>query len=58
MLRGVIDLNEMMSTWWMWLIPLAFLAVVIYALNPKRKTEFDAEARVPMDSDESTPGKK
>lgn len=50
-------MNEFVSAWWMWLIPLAFLAVVLYALNPKRKREFDAEARVPMDSDESTPDK-
>lgn len=48
---------EFLSAWWMWLIPLAFLAVVIYAFSPRRKKEFDAEARVPMESDRSPPDK-
>lgn len=51
-------MNEFFAAWWMWLIPLAFLVVVVYALSPKRKKEFDAEARVPMESDDSKPGKK
>lgn len=48
-------MNELMSTWWMWLVPVAFLVVVLYAFNPKRKKEFDAEARVPMESDDRPP---
>jgi cbb3-type cytochrome oxidase subunit 3 len=50
-------MSEFLSAWWMWLVPLAFLAVVIYAFSPKRKKEFDAEARVPMESDDQPPGK-
>ena len=44
-------LQNIMSAWWMWAVPLAFVAVLVYALNPKRKKEFDAEARVPLDDD-------
>lgn len=51
-------MNEFLAAWWMWLIPIAFVVVVAYALSPKRKKEFDAEARVPMESDDSEPGKK
>ena len=50
-------MNEFLSAWWMWLIPLAFVAVVAYALSPKRKKVFDAEARVPMESDDTAPDK-
>ncbi len=50
-------MSEFLSAWWMWLIPMAFLAVVIYAFNPRRKKEFDAEARVPMESDDPPSGK-
>ena len=49
---------EVLSVWWMWAVPLAFVAVLIYALNPKRKKEFDAEARVPMESDKPGPDKQ
>lgn len=47
--------SEILSAWWVWLIPLAFVGVIVYAMNPKRKKEFDAEARVPMDSDKPLP---
>ncbi len=50
-------MGEFLSAWWVWLVPLAFLAVVIYAFSPKRKKDFDAEARVPMESDDLPPGK-
>lgn len=42
--------GEIIAAWWVWAVPVAFIAVLVYAFNPRRKTEFDAEARVPMDS--------
>lgn len=48
-------LQNMLSVWWLWAVPIGFAAVLIYALNPKRKKEFDAEARVPL---EDKPPKK
>lgn len=45
------------SAWWFWAIPIAFIAVLVYAFNPKRKKEFQEEARVPLE-DDSLDGKK
>ena len=45
--------NQVIASWWIWIVPIAFVAVLVYAFNPKRKKEFEAEARVPMDSDKS-----
>ena len=42
-------LHGLLSMWWAWVIPLAFLVVLLYALNPKRKKQFEAEARVPLE---------
>jgi len=44
-------LQNILSMWWLWAVPIAFVAVLVYALNPKRKKEFDAEARVPLEDD-------
>ena len=41
----------MLSTWWIWAVPVAFVAVLVYALNPKRKKQFEEEARVPLEDD-------
>lgn len=49
-------MGNMLSMWWVWLVPIAFVAVLVYALNPKRKKEFEAEARVPLE-DDRPPGK-
>lgn len=43
--------GETISAWWMWVVPIAFVAVLFYAFNPKRKKQFDAEARVPLEDD-------
>jgi cbb3-type cytochrome oxidase subunit 3 len=43
--------SEVLSAWWFWAVPVAFVAVLVYAFNPRRKKQFDAEARVPMDTD-------
>lgn len=43
--------SETIAAWWMWAVPIAFVAVLIYAFNPKRKKQFDAEARVPLEDD-------
>ena len=42
-------MQTLLQNWWMWAVPIAFVAVLIYAFNPKRKKEFDAEARVPLE---------
>lgn len=44
-------MQSMLSAWWLWAVPLAFVAVLVYALNPKRKTAFEEEARVPLEDD-------
>ena len=41
--------SQVITAWWVWLVPIAFVAVLVYVFNPKRKKQFDAEARVPMD---------
>ena len=43
--------QSILSAWWLWAVPLAFVAVLVYALNPKRKKEFEEEARVPLEDD-------
>lgn len=44
-------MQDILGAWWIWAVPLAFVAVLVYALNPKRKKEFEEEARVPLDDD-------
>lgn len=44
-------MNGMMSSWWIWAVPVAFVAVLLYAFNPKRKKQFKDEARVPLEDD-------
>lgn len=45
--------GEAIAAWWMWAVPIAFVVVLVYALNPKRKKQFDADARVPLEDDTS-----
>lgn len=44
-------MQSMLANWWLWAVPAAFVAVLVYALNPKRKKEFAEEARVPLEDD-------
>ncbi len=44
-------MDSLLSMWWLWAVPVAFVAVLVYALNPKRKKQFDEEARVPLEDD-------
>ena len=44
-------MQTLLSAWWMWAVPLAFVAVLVYAFNPKRRKEFEDEARVPIEDD-------
>lgn len=44
-------MHDMVASWWVWAVPIAFVAVLVYALNPKRKKEFEQEARVPLEDD-------
>ena len=48
--------GEIIAAWWVWAIPIAFIAFLVYAFSPTRKKQFEEEARVPMDSNE--PDKK
>lgn len=43
--------GQIIAAWWIWAVPIGFLAVLAYVLNPRRKKQFAEEARVPMDSD-------
>jgi len=43
--------GQIIAAWWVWAVPIAFVAVVVYALSPKRKKEFEKEARVPIEDD-------
>lgn len=47
--------SEILSAWWLWAVPVAFVAVLIYALNPRRKKQFEEEARVPLEDDPPKP---
>lgn len=44
-------MHDILAAWWLWAVPLAFVAVLVYVLNPKRKTAFEEEARVPLEDD-------
>jgi cbb3-type cytochrome oxidase subunit 3 len=44
-------IENLLSAWWVWAVPVAFLAVLFYAFNPKRKKQFEEEARVPLEDD-------
>jgi cbb3-type cytochrome oxidase subunit 3 len=43
--------SETIATWWIWVVPIAFVVVLLYAFSPKRKKQFDAEARIPLEDD-------
>ncbi len=42
--------SEVIAAWWVWAVPVAFLAVLIYVFSPRRKKEFEREARVPLEN--------
>ena len=44
-------IQQLLGTWWLWAVPIAFIAVIFYAFNPKRKKQFQQEARVPLEDD-------
>jgi len=48
-------MHDLLSAWWIWAVPVAFVAVLFYALNPKRKKQFEEEARVPLEDDPPKP---
>jgi len=51
--KQIVMLDSIIAHWWVWAVPIAFVIVLVYALSPKRKTEFDHEARVPLEDDRS-----
>lgn len=44
-------LASLAQTWGLVLFVLGFLGVVAYALNPRRKQQFDEAARLPLKED-------
>lgn len=44
-------IRDVLGAWWVWAVPVAFIAVLFYAFNPRRKKEFEEEARVPLEDD-------
>lgn len=44
-------MHDILAAWWMWAVPIAFVAVLVYAFNPRRKKQFEEEARVPLEDD-------
>lgn len=50
--------GQIIAAWWVWAVPIAFIVVLVYAFSPKRKKEFEAEARVPMDTNQPDQTKK
>ncbi len=42
--------SEVIAAWWVWLVPIAFVAVLVYAFNPRRRKQFEEEARVPIEN--------
>jgi cbb3-type cytochrome oxidase subunit 3 len=34
--------------WWLFAIPLAFIAIVVFVFLPSRKRKFDADAQIPF----------
>lgn len=44
-------MHDILAAWWMWAVPVAFVAVLVYAFSPRRKKQFEEEARVPLEDD-------
>lgn len=44
-------MNTILQAWWIWAVPLAFVAVLVYAFSPKRKKQFEEEAKVPLEDE-------
>ncbi len=42
---------EFAQTWGLLYFVLIFLGVLVYALNPKRRKQFDEAARIPLEKD-------
>jgi cbb3-type cytochrome oxidase subunit 3 len=51
-------IGDALSVWWMWVLPVAFVAVLVYVLNPQRKNQFQRDARIPLEDDSLSPNKK
>lgn len=47
--------GQIIASWWVWAVPVAFIAVLVYAFSPRRKNQFEAEARVPLEDDSREP---
>jgi cbb3-type cytochrome oxidase subunit 3 len=40
---------EFLRAWWVVVVPVGFILVLAYALNPRRKKEFQDDANIPFD---------
>jgi cbb3-type cytochrome oxidase subunit 3 len=43
-------METVIQYWWL-IIPLAFVVVLLYAFNPRRKREFEDDADIPFRDD-------
>lgn len=41
------------SSFWLWVIPIAFILVVLYIFRPKGKKGYDKDAQIPFADDDS-----
>ncbi|MEO0400118.1 MAG: cbb3-type cytochrome c oxidase subunit 3 [Pseudomonadota bacterium] len=51
-------LSQFAQTWGLLLFVLAFLLVLIYALSPRNKKQFDDASRIPFEEDEFSHDKR
>ena len=51
-------LAKIAQTWGLLLFVLAFALVLIYALNPRNKKDFDEAKRIPLEDEEDKDGGK
>ncbi len=41
-------MSVLVDYWWFFAIPLAFIAIVIWVFNPRRKKRLEAEKEIPF----------
>lgn len=44
-------MEVLVKYWWLFAIPLAFIAIVIYVFNPKRRKRLEADKEIPFRND-------
>lgn len=51
------DLSHIAQTWGLVLFVIAFILVLIYALNPANRKEFDKAGRIPLEDGDEDDGR-